>query len=437
MYVNSAQEIARTILLCRKYLVSFVVAGGKHSSSGAASTDGGLVIDLAKMRKVEIEASRKIARVQGGCVWQDVDEAAAEHGLAMVGGTVNHTGVGGLTLGGGYGWLSGRYGLTIDSLLQVEIVLGDGSIKTASKDENSDLFWAVRGAGHCFGVVSEFVFETHDQKNHVWAGQMLWAASTKLDAVLDFANDLMTKSDPDSAIILGVTKPPFMAEPAVVATVFHNGSRNTAERVFQPLLDLQPLKNTTQERPYREMNGVMNHAVGYGGRKLSKGACFVPRLSADFVRSLIVDLQTLHQAVPGSQRSILLFEFLHSGGWTKIANDATAFANRGPQLNVMIGPFWDNAEDDQKIRLWARQIAKKTEMELERRKKEEGSPAWMERIGEYGNYDGLLSNASGIFGDNLDRLRSLKMRYDPENVFDKSHALINGGERVNGSGKRD
>ena len=343
------------------------------------------------MRKVEIDPSTKIVRVQGGCVWQDVDETAAEHGLAMVGGTVNHTGVGGLTLGGGYGWLSGRYGLTIDSLLEVQIVLSDGSIQRASKSENPDLFWAVRGAGHSFGVVSEFVFQTYDQKSEIWAGQLVWPASIKLDAVLDFANSLLTKSDPDSAMIVGVTMPPFMTELAVVATVFHNGPYEAAERVFKPLLDSEPLRNTTQQRPYGEMNGMMNHAVGYGGRKLSKGACFVPPLSAEFVRSLIVDMQTVHRTVAGSQKSILLFEFFNSEGWNKVPNDATAFANRGRHQNVMIGPFWDNAEDDQTVRLWARQVAKKTRMELERRKREAGSPAWMEKIGEYGNYDGEQS----------------------------------------------
>lgn len=388
MFVGSAQDVAKTILLSRKHSVSFVVSGGKHSSSGASSTEGGLVIDLAKMRKVQVDPSTKTAKVQGGCLWQDVDEAAAEHGLAMVGGTVNHTGVGGLTLGGGYGWLSGRYGLTIDSLLQVQIVLADGSIKTASQDENPDLFWAVRGAGHCFGVVTEFVFETHEQENEIWAGQMAWPASTKLDSVVDFANNLLTKSDPDSAMILGITFPPFMTEPAVVATVFHNGSPTSALRVFQPLLDLHPLKNTTQARPYREMNGLQNHLVPYGGRKFSKGASFVPKLSASFVRSLIADLQRLHQTVPGSRRSILLFEFFYPDGWCKVPNDATAFANRGRHQNLMIGPFWDSKDDDQTVRLWARQIAKKAKMELERVREEAGRPEWMEGIGEYGNYDG-------------------------------------------------
>lgn len=390
VYVESAQDISSTILLCRKHAVSFVVCGGRHSSSGAASSDGGLVIDLGKMRKVEVDPPTKIARVQGGCIWQDVDEAAADHDLAMVGGTVNHTGVGGLTLGGGYGWLSGRYGLTIDSLLRVEIVLADGSIHVASKEKKPDLFWAVRGAGHCFGVVSEFVFQTHEQKNHIWGGQMIWPASTRLDAVLNFASDLVAQSDPDSGLVVGITSPPFLTEPAVVATVFHNGSLEAAERIFKPLLDLQPLKNTTQQRPYRETNEMMNHAVNYGGRKLSKGACFVPPLSGDFVRTLIKDQETLYRSVPGSKRSIILFEFFNPEEWCKTANDATAFANRGRHQNVMVGPFWDNADDDQEVRLWAGKIAEKTKMELERVKKEAGDPEGAEKIGEYGNYDGEL-----------------------------------------------
>ena len=124
---------------------------------------------MAKMREVTVDAATKTLRVQGGCIWKDVDEAAAEYGLAMVGGTVNHTGVRRLTLGGGYDWLSGRYGLTIDNLLRVQMVLGDRTIQSASKDENPDLFWAVRGAGHCFGVAVEFAFQAYDQPNLIWA----------------------------------------------------------------------------------------------------------------------------------------------------------------------------------------------------------------------------------------------------------------------------
>jgi FAD/FMN-containing dehydrogenase len=119
------------------------------------------------MRKAEVDPAQKTITAQGDALWADVDEAAAEHGLATVGGTVNHTGIGGLTLGGGYGWLTGAYGLTIDNLLEAELVLADGSIVTASHTENEDLFWAVRGAGACFGVATKFVYRAHEQKNQI------------------------------------------------------------------------------------------------------------------------------------------------------------------------------------------------------------------------------------------------------------------------------
>ncbi|KAL8939700.1 MAG: hypothetical protein Q9216_003214 [Gyalolechia sp. 2 TL-2023] len=391
VYVGSAKDISTTIKLSGNYAVPFVVSGGRHSSSGASSSDGGLVIDLRKMRRVAVDTSTNTVKAQGGCIWEDVDNAAADHGLATVGGTVNHTGVGGLTLGGGYGWLSGRHGLTIDNLLAVQMVLADGSVRDASAEINSELFWAVRGAGHCFGVVTEFTLQTHEQKNPIWAGQLIFPASEKLDEVVAFANDFVLSNNGSSGMIMGITAPPFMKEPAAITTLFHNGNKSEAELVFKRLLDLGPLKNTTQERPYREMNSVMNHAVPYGGRKLSKGASFMPRLSPDFVRSLIARLKELHSKVAGSSRSILLFEFFCPQEWCRVAEDATAFASRGPHQNLMIGPFWTEADDDKVCREWARTLAKMANRELERVKDEAGRPEWMDKIGEYGNYDGDLA----------------------------------------------
>lgn len=292
------------------------------------------------------------------------------------------------TLGGGYGWLSGRYGLTIDCLLAVQMVLGDGRIVTTSRDQDADLFWAVRGAGHCFGVAVEFTFQCHPQKNPIWGGQMVFPSSTKLDGVVDFANNLVETTNGDSAMVMGITHPPFMQEPAVIATVFHNGPASEAEQVFKPLLDLGPLKNTVKERPYCEMNGSMNQAVPYGGRKLSKGASFSTPLGATFVRSLLEELKELHSRVKGSKRSIMLFEFFYTDEITRVSQEETAFANRGTHQNLMIGPFWDNAEDDEACRQWARRIAKLARAELERVKTEMGDPESLKSIGEYGNYDG-------------------------------------------------
>lgn len=145
--MTSPSDVTTTIHFVRKYSISFVVRGGGHSTSGSASIEDGLVIDLSLMRGVTVDAEKKTIRAEGGTLWADVDEEAEKYGLATVGGTVNHTGVGGLTLGGGYGYLSGRYGLTIDNLLSVDIVLASGEQVVASERENADLFWAVRGAG--------------------------------------------------------------------------------------------------------------------------------------------------------------------------------------------------------------------------------------------------------------------------------------------------
>lgn len=390
VYVGTAEDISAAILFSRKYSIEFVVSGGKHSSSGASSITEGMVIDLAKMRRVEVNADAKTVDVQGGAVWKDVDDAAAEHGLAMVGGTVNHTGVGGLTLGGGYGWLSGRYGLTIDNLLKLTMVLADGSIKSVSKNENQDLFWAAKGAGQCFGIAVEFTFQAYEQKNPIWAGQMIFPASENLDAVINFANQLVQTSDGDSGMVVGITAPPFLKEPAIVTTVFHNGPEVEAKAIFKQLLDLKPIKDTTSMKPYCEMNGVMNHAVEYGGRKLSKGAAFITPVDPNFVRSLMVDLQRLHQNVPNTKKTIILLEFFSPDQWCKVAQDATAFANRGRHQNVMFGPFWEDEEHDTACRLWARQMAKRCRIELDRIQRQMENADEMDWIGEYGNYDGNL-----------------------------------------------
>ena len=149
---TSALEVSISVKYATENDISLVVMGGGHSTSGASSSDGGMVIDLRRINSVQVDPTGQSVTFGGGCKWKEVDEACSQHGLATVGGTVNDTGVGGLTLGGGYGWLSSKYGLTIDNLLEVEVVLADGSVNTASEQENADLFWALRGAGQNFGV---------------------------------------------------------------------------------------------------------------------------------------------------------------------------------------------------------------------------------------------------------------------------------------------
>lgn len=167
------------------------------------------------MRTVTINPLTKSALCQGGCLWSDVDTAAFAHGLAAVGGTVNHTGIGGLTLGGGYGYLTPKYGMVIDNLLEAEIVLADGRIVTCSSHQEPDLFWAIRGAGIGFGVATSFTYRLHPQPNRVWGGMLVFPRE-KLEKIVEFANTIVTLTEEKALLLLGFGAPPPVFQPAIL-----------------------------------------------------------------------------------------------------------------------------------------------------------------------------------------------------------------------------
>ena len=395
------------------------------------------MVDLFEMRDVQVDVATKTLRAQGGALWQHVDEAAAAHNLATVGGTINHTGVGGLTLGGGFGWLTGRYGLTIDNLLEVTMVLADGRIAKASKTENPDLFWAVRGAGHSFGVTVEFTFQAYDQPDLVFAGQMVFPAIEKnLEAVVDFGNAFAERNDPDAGLVIGIVSPPALPGFAIALTCFYNGPEDKASSIFGPMAERGPIINNTKMIPYIKVNAMLNHLMEPGGCKLSKGASFMPPLSVPFMRTLMAGLEDLHSRVPDAKKSIYNLEIYSSDKWCSVPRSSTAFARRTRHSNVMIAPFWSDRGYDDVCRQWASGMAKTISKELKRMNPEEG-----EKIREYGNYDCmcyypirmmvnrtltltvLSATPQDVFGDNYPRLVELKAIYDPNNVFRRSYNL--------------
>lgn len=340
------------------------------------------------MRNVTVDPASKTVKAQGGCLWADVDHAAWEHGLATVGGTVNHTGIGGLTLGGGYGWLSGKYGLTIDNLLAVQMVLADGSIVTASESENSDLFWAVRGAGQSFGVVVEFTYRAYPQ-NRVWAG-LLGYPPTKLEAIAAAANQISAASHGDSGLMLVLAQPPPKFQTLALAVVYFNGPASAAEESFAPLLALNPILNTAEEIPYSELNAITNPANSYGARKTFKGTSFVAPLRPAFFQSVFDDYVRFLEQIPGVSGSIVL-EFLKTDKIYSVPHTATAFANRGKYQNALICPRWVDPVHDEACRSWTRAMAAKfveeMKSEVSQPEKEEIE---VEGVRQYGNYDSEL-----------------------------------------------
>jgi FAD/FMN-containing dehydrogenase len=319
--------------LIREHKIPFTVRGGGHSTSGAASIEDGIVIDLSKMRKVTVDAKAKTITAQGGTLWEDVDVEAAKYGLATVGGTVNHTGVGGLTLGGGYGYLSGKHGLTIDNLLSVEIVLASGTHTTCSATQHADLFWAVRGAGTSFGVVTSFTFQAYPQPDPVFAGPLIFPPSA-LPQLVSFANKFHATTDGNQAIIMAFSAPPPANQPVILTQLFYNGTEAAAKDFFADLFALNPLADMSGSMPYAQVNSLLNPAAGFDGRKQFGGGAFKLPLDVGFVTSLYEDFRAFVDSHDRMGESMVMFECVPYGKIVEVRNGETAFANRGDYYNI-------------------------------------------------------------------------------------------------------
>lgn len=340
------------------------------------------------MRAVSISENKKTITAQGGALWSDVDTTAAKHGLATVGGTVNHTGIGGLTLGGGYGWLSGKYGLVIDNLLSATVVLADGRIVVTSESSNPDLFWAIRGGGQSLGVAVEFVYRAYEQRDPVWGGLLIFTMDS-LETIVTFANKVATTSNGEAAILMGITAPPPLnGAVGIVVLCFYHGPPADAENYFAPILVANPIMNTTGPMPYEALNAMANPLATHGDRKTMVGSTFFAPLSVSFIKFIIQQYELFISQVPDAIESLILFELISFKKIIEVEQSATAFANRGEYYNVLILGRWKSKENDSKVRSFARELARQFLKEKERKKVDEGVSLDIEGVGEYGNYDG-------------------------------------------------
>ncbi|KAH7079307.1 hypothetical protein BKA63DRAFT_263438 [Paraphoma chrysanthemicola] len=407
---TSADDVSATLAIIRKHKIPFTVRGGGHSTSGAASIEDGIVIDLSKMRKVTVDPTAKTIKAEGGTIWEDVDVEAAKYGLATVGGTVNHTGVAGLTLGGGYGYLSGKYGLTIDVLESVEIVLASGEHITASSTQHPDLFWAIRGAGANFGVVTSFTFRGFEQKNPVFAGPLIFLPD-KLPEIVKFANKFHETTDGNQALMWGFSAPPPGNAPVVLTQLFYNGTEEQGKAFFADLFELGPIANMSSMIPYEKLNSLLNHAAGFEGRKQFGGGAFKLPLDPAYVQALHTEFTEF--TTKGHERlneSLMLFETVPYKKIVEVPNGETAFANRGDYYNVAIQMKWFDPALDNEIRTFSRNLLKKASETAAGRSEDGG-------VGQYGNYANADVEANEIFGANVKRLEDVKHKYDPDNLF--------------------
>ncbi|KAF8804701.1 FAD-binding domain-containing protein [Phlegmacium glaucopus] len=420
-FVKTPDDVALAIAYAKENKLPIAIRGGGHSTAGASSTEG-LVIDLSRhLNTVQIHPEDKLAYVGGGAIWEYVDRAAIQHDLATVGGTVNHTGVGGLTLGGGVGLLTGEHGLVIDNLVKVTIVTSDGSILTASETENSDLFWGIRGGGCNFGVVTQFVLKLHPQRRTVFAGPAVYSPDT-LEQLFEVANTWWSNVGEKEALSIALTIiPTTPTVPQIAVQFFYNGSEAEGRANFKPFFDLKPIVDLAKEIPYEALNGSQNAMLGHGQGRLIKSLSHIkPHLPS--TKKVIDRLLSL---AGGEIHPVIILEYTPFKKIQSIPNGTCAF--RRPTFAHGIALMtWRNitAENLTLARTIARELADIV------------ATGQQEQLGHveqgYGNYDqdveeedGVIvkNKAEALFLDNYPRLQELKKKYDPENIFNKWFAI--------------
>ncbi|GJJ09904.1 hypothetical protein Clacol_004128 [Clathrus columnatus] len=419
LFPKDEQDVSEAIKFAVTNNLPLAVKGGGHNPSGASSVEDGVSIDLNRyLDTARVDPDKKLAYVGGGALWKTVDYAAIEHGLATPGGTVNHTGVGGLTLGGGFGYLSGRHGLTIDNVVQATIVLADGSIVTASETSHSDLFWAIRGGGGNFGVVTEFVFKLHPQRRTVFAGLAVFPPPV-LEQVVATVDRWWSEAREDEMIMLAFTRGPD-SSPSILVILFYNGSEEEGRQRFKPLFDIEgagPVLDTAREIPYEHLNELLNATTVHGRRCYMTGTSLRSTLStnATQVFKRVMELSEKHPTDPSRPpfQPLIIYELLPNHNICKVSPDAMAYRSRGPQANVVVAVIWDEEENDINVkhaRAFHREIAAIITASAERELKE------YENEG-YGNYatdpTDLQTKSLQLWGNNYPRLQKIKHKYDP------------------------
>jgi FAD/FMN-containing dehydrogenase len=405
---STPQQVAAAIRFGRDQGLDLTVRGGGHSFAGHAISDGGLMIDLGGMNEVSVDLAQRRARCGGGATWAQFDGATSPHGLAVTGGVVSHTGVAGLTLGGGLGWLTRRSGLSCDSLVSIELVTADGRIVTAAPDENADLFWALRGGGGNFGVVTSFEFGLHEIAPMANVGLLFWAVQDARNP-LRLARELIHEVPHEfGAQVIGMSAPPAPFVPAEhhgvpgVAVVIANWeSAEDHARAIAPLRALKPLFEFVSPIPYVGLQQMVDNSAPWGFHGYEKALYF------DELSDKVIDIGLEYLPRKASPLSITPI-FPLGGAYAEVGDDETAFGgSRQTRWAYNISALAPTADMLAQDRAWV-------------------SDFWAalrphSRNG--GTYVNFLSDAdadrvrASYGAAKYDRLAAIKATWDPDNVF--------------------
>ena len=403
---EGAGDVVAAVGFASKAGIPVAVRSGGHSFPGLSVCDGGIVIDLGPMKGIQVDPEARTARVEAGVLWGELDRATQEHGLATVGGIVTHTGVAGLTLGGGIGWLQRKHGLTIDQLIRADVVTAEGERVRASESENADLFWGLRGAGGNFGIVTEFEFRLHPVGPIVLAGPIFWPMD-KAAALLRFyrdwsaaaPNELMTIVIMRNAPAVDFVPPDLHGKPVVAVACCYAGPVEEGEAVVAPLRAFDsPVLDLCQPKPYAEHQGMFDASYPHDWWYYMR-SCDVAQLSDD-----VIDI-----AVDNARRirsPLTAFPIWQLGGAVTDAPDAdSAFNGRGAGHTFNITGVTDTPEAFDDVREWVRSFW--TDLEPH-------------QAGVYVNFlmdEGQERIRQAYGAEKYDRLQALKRKYDPGNFF--------------------
>ena len=395
-----AADVIRSVNFARDHGLLLSVRGGGHNIAGNAICDGGLMIDLLPMKSVRVNARERSARAEGGCTWRNLDHETAAFGLATTGGIIPATGIAGLTLGGGLGWLMRKHGLSCDNLLSADVVLATGEMATASPSENSDLFWGLRGGGGNFGVVTSFEYRLHSVDQVI--GGMVVHPLERAQQTLGFLRDF-TKTAPNELVSMALLLTAPDGAKILAIVVCYCGPPAEGERILRPLRQFgPPAADQIAAMPYVQQQGLLEAGFPLGLQNYWKSS-FLHELSDE---AIAVAIEAFRR-VP-SPTSAIAFEQL-GGAVARVAEADTAFGHRDAPYNFLVVSSWPDAADNATHIDWTRSVAHAMQ------------PFFA--AGVYVNYLGheadegrdRIRAAYGLA--KYDRLIALKKKYDPSNLF--------------------
>jgi FAD/FMN-containing dehydrogenase len=392
-------DIVDAVRLAQTLGLEVSVRGGGHNVAGRAAIDRGLMIDLAPMRGIHVDTDRRTARAQGGVLWKEFNRETQLHGLATTGGVVGSTGIAGLTLGGGLGWLMPKYGLALDNLRSAEMVMADGRVLRASASENPDLFWAIRGGGGNFGIAASLEYQLHAVGPIVTGGVVAHPMARAFD-VLRFYRDACATLSDETMLIAGLQTAPDGSNAKLAGIVGgHCGPLPEGEAAFQKIKAFgPPVMDAMGPIPYTALNGMLDPAFPRGALNYWKSQ-FLTDLTDDAIRTLIDGFEKCP-----SPLSHVIVEHFH-GAASRVPVADTAFASRVTGFNVVILSQWTDPRETERGMGWARELFSSLTPYLSATR--------------YLNYleDDAANAAAVAYGPNLPRLREIKTKYDPANFF--------------------